>query len=154
MNPVYANQEVHTLIKDGVPVKWKNDKGEEASGKARVIDWACPENNDFFLAQQMWISGELYNKRCDLVGCVNGIPLVFIELKRQTVNVKHAYDDNLKDYQNNTIPQLWQYNAFIILSNGSESRLGSISSEWEHFAEWKKISDEGETGDYQSGDYG
>ncbi len=146
MNPVYANQKVYKLLKDGIQVDWKNEHGEEESDIAKVIDWEQSENNDFFLAQQMWISGELYNKRCDLVGCVNGIPLIFIELKKPAVNVKHAYDDNLKDYQNNTIPQLWWYNAFIILSNGSESRLGSTTAQWEHFVEWKKISDENEKG--------
>ncbi len=146
MNPVSANQEVYKLLKDGIPVAWKNEDGEEESDRVKVINWEHPENNDFFLAQQMWISGDLYNKRCDLVGCINGIPLVFIELKKPSVNVKHAYDDNLKDYQNNTIPQPWWYNAFIILSNGSESKLGSITSQWEHFVEWKKISDETEKG--------
>lgn len=146
MNPTYANQEIHKLLKDGIAVSWKNDNGEEESDRAKIIDWENPANNDFFLAQQMWISGELYNKRCDLVGCINGIPLVFIELKKPAVNVKHAFDDNLKDYQNNTIPQLWWYNAFIILSNGSESKLGSMTAQWEHFVEWKKISDEEEKG--------
>ena len=54
-------------------------------------------------------------------------------------------DDNLRDYKN-TIPQLFWYNAFIILSNGSDSRIGSLTAEWEHFAEWKKINSEGEQG--------
>jgi type I restriction enzyme R subunit len=146
MSPVKANQEVHDMLKQGVVVAWRNDDHEEVRERVRVIDWENPANNNFFLAQQMWITGELYKRRCDLVACVNGIPLVFIELKKPSVNVKHAYDDNLKDYQNNTIPQLWWYNAFIILSNGSESRLGSVSAQWEHFCEWKKVSSEGEQG--------
>lgn len=146
MNPTYANQEVHNLLKNGLPVSWRNGRGEKESDRVRFIDWGHPWKNDFFLAQQMWISGELYNKRCDLVVCINGIPLVFIELKKPTVNVKHAFEDNLKDYQNNTIPQLWWYNAFIILSNGSESKIGSTTADWEHFVEWKKISDEEEKG--------
>ena len=146
MNPVYANQEVHHLLKNGVPVTWRDDDGVEQSDRARVIDWENPASNDFFLAQQMWVTGELYKKRCDLVACVNGIPLVFIELKKPGVNVKHAFDDNLTDYKNNTIPQFWWYNGFIILSNGIQSRLGSMTADWGHFVEWKKISSEGEAG--------
>ncbi|MEI6217689.1 MAG: type I restriction endonuclease subunit R [bacterium] len=146
MNPVYANQEIHNLLKNGTPVTWKNKAGEECSDRVRFIDWDNPANNDFFLAQQMWVTGEIYKKRCDLVACVNGIPLVFIELKKPAVNIRHAFDDNLKDYKTNTIPQLWWYNAFIILSNGIESRMGSMTGEWGHFAEWKKISDEKEKG--------
>ncbi len=146
LNPVNANREIHDLLKNGVQVSWRNDDHDEMRERVRVIDWENPANNDYFLAQQMWVSGELYNRRCDLVGCINGIPLVFIELKKPSVNVKHAYDDNLRDYQAGTIPQLWWYNAFIILSNGSESRLGSMTAEWEHFVEWKKVSDEGEEG--------
>jgi len=146
MNPVYANQEIHEVLKNGVPVTWRDEDGIECSDRLRVIDWENPSNNDYFLAQQMWVTGEIYKKRCDLVACVNGIPLVFIELKKPGVNVKHAYDDNLTDYKNNTIPQLWWYNAFIILSNGLQSRIGSMTASWELFVEWKKVSSEGEKG--------
>jgi len=146
MNPVYANQEVHELLKNGVPVTWRDADGVECSERVRVINWESPPSNHLFLAQQMWVTGEVYKKRCDLVACVNGIPLVFIELKKPGVDVKHAYDDNLTDYKNNTIPQLWWYNAFIILSNGLQSRIGSMTADWGHFVEWKKISSEGEKG--------
>jgi len=146
MNPVVANQEIHILLKDGAPVNWKNAEGEDCSDRVKFIDWDLPENNEFFLAQQMWVTGDIYRKRCDLIACVNGIPLVFIELKKPGVNIKHAYDDNLKDYKTNTIPQLWWFNGFIVLSNGVESRMGSITGQWEHFGEWKKISTEGEKG--------
>jgi len=146
MNPVYANQELHEMLKNGVPVTWRDEDGVEGSDRLRVIDWENPANNDYFLTQQMWVTGVIYKKRCDLVACINGIPLVFIELKKPGVNVKHAYDDNLTDYKNNTIPQLWWYNAFIILSNGIQSRLGSMTAEWGHFVEWKKISSEEEKG--------
>ena len=146
LNPVVANQEIHAILKSGLPVSWKNSDGEECADRAQFIDWNDPTNNEFFLAQQMWVSGDIYNKRCDLLAFVNGIPLIFIELKKPGVNVKHAYDDNLTDYKNNTIPQLWWFNAFIILSNGVETRMGSVTAEWGHFGEWKKISSEGEKG--------
>jgi type I restriction enzyme R subunit len=110
-----------------------------------VIDWNAPENNDFFLASQLWISGEMYKRRADLIGFVNGLPLLFVELKASHKKVQNAFKENLKDYKS-TIPQLFWYNAFIILSNGSQSRIGSLTAEWEHFAEWKKINSEGEEG--------
>ena len=84
-------------------------------------------------------------RRTDLVGFVNGIPLVFIELKAAHRNLKHAYDDNLRDYRD-TIPHLFTPNGFIVLSNGAETKVGSITSAWEHFLEWKKINSEGEEG--------
>jgi type I restriction enzyme R subunit len=87
----------------------------------------------------------MYTRRADLVGFVNGLPLLFIELKAHTRNLKHAYDGNLHDYKD-TIPHLFWYNGLIVLSNGSDARLGSVSAQWEHFAEWKRIDDEGEAG--------
>lgn len=108
----------------------------------RVIDWLDPTNNDFFLASQFWVAGELYMKRPDLVGFVNGIPLVLVELKKPGVNVREAYDKNLSDYKD-TVPQLF-HNGFLLVSNGVESKLGSITAKWEHFSDWKKIATEGE----------
>ncbi|MBZ5562260.1 MAG: type I restriction endonuclease subunit R [Acidobacteriia bacterium] len=147
LSPVQANRELYQLLKDGVKVtvQREEDEGEEAVVRAKVIDWDNPANNDFFLASQFWISGEMYKRRADLVGFVNGLPLVFIELKAAHKRLEYAYERNLRDYKD-TIPQIFWYNAFIILSNGSKSRIGSISAEWEHFAEWKKISSEGEEG--------
>lgn len=146
MTMVQANRQVYELIKNGVTVTFNDPlTGKERSERVKVIDWNNPKNNDFLLVSQFWIMGEMYKRRADLIGFVNGLPLVFIELKTSHVSLKHAYDDNLRDYKE-TIPHLFWYNAFIILSNGSKSRIGSITAEWEHFAEWKKINDEGEEG--------
>ena len=145
MSAANANREIYHLLKDGVKVKVRADDGSESTETVRVIDWREPANNDFFLASQLWISGEMYQRRCDLVGFVNGIPLVFVELKATHKRLENAFTDNLRDYKT-TIPQLFWYNAFIILSNGSESRIGSSTAGWEHFAEWKRINDEGEAG--------
>ena len=145
LSPVRANQEVYQLLKDGVKVTYRTSDDEESTEIVKIIDWENPENNDFFLASQFWISGDYGKKRADLVGFVNGIPLVFIELKASHRKLENAYKDNLSDYKT-TIPQLFWYNAFVILSNGSKSRLGSMTAGWEHFAEWKKINDEGEEG--------
>jgi len=122
-----------------------NEDGEEVVETVRVIDWNEPSHNDFFLASQFWVSGEMYKRRTDLLGFVNGLPLVFVELKASHKRLEHAYQHNLRDYKN-TIPSLFWYNAFIILSNGSQSRIGSTTAAWEHFAEWKKINSEGEEG--------
>lgn len=147
MSLVQANREIYRLLKEGVKVSFQNDDGEEVDETVRVIDWKRPENNDFFLASQFWITSPngIYKRRTDLIGFVNGLPLIFIELKKSHGKIEHAYTHNLKDYKN-TIPQLFWYNAFLILSNGSEARLGSVTAGWEHFSNWKRINREGEQG--------
>ncbi|MDX1971334.1 MAG: type I restriction endonuclease subunit R [Candidatus Sumerlaeia bacterium] len=145
MSLLQANADVYGLLKNGFAITMGNGDGDQEDFRVRYIDWETPEANDFFLASQFWVSGDLYKRRADLVGFVNGIPLLFMELKASHKNIKNAFDENLSDYKD-TIPQVFWYNAFIILSNGSESNLGTISSEWEHFFTWKKINDEGEEG--------
>lgn len=140
-----ANQEVYRLFKDGVKVKVTDEHGNPSIETVRLIDWRQPENNDFLLATQFWISGDMYRRRCDLVGFVNGIPLVFFELKASHKTLKSAYDDNLRDYRK-AIPQLFTHNAFVVLSNGSKTVMGSTYAPWEYFHEWKRINDEGEKG--------
>ncbi|GAB2750130.1 type I restriction endonuclease subunit R [Melaminivora jejuensis] len=144
--PVNANQAFYKLLRDRVKVEITDDDGNPQTVELSVVDWKNPDNNDFFLTQQMWVSGEMYKRRCDLVGFVNGIPLVFIELKAPHVPLKSAYDDNLKDYKGQSVPQLFHPNAFIILSNGSQTRVGTLTSPWEHFFEWRRIDDETEAG--------
>jgi type I restriction enzyme R subunit len=145
MSLVAANREITKLLKDGVKVTFKGIDGEEVTETVRLVDWNNPANNDFLLATQFWITGEMYRRRLDMVGFVNGIPLVVIELKASHKALRKAYDDNLRDYKS-TIPQLFWYNGIIILSNGSESKIGSMTAGWEHFAQWKKINSEGEKG--------
>jgi len=140
-----ANQDVYKLIKDGVKVKFKDEQGRNCEETVRVLDWDKPNENDFLLVSQFWVAGDIYTKRPDLLGFVNGLPLVFIELKASHRQLEHAYQDNLRDYKE-TIPHLFWYNALIILSNGSATRLGSLSAEWEYFNEWKRINSEGERG--------
>ncbi len=145
LGPAYANREFYALIKDGVKVTVRDEDGREAVQSVTVIDWHRPDANSFFLASQFWVSGDVYKRRADLVGFVNGIPIVFIELKAAHKSVKDAYSNNLRDYKK-AVPQLFTPNAFVILSNGSYSRIGSMTADWEHFAEWKKINSEGEEG--------
>ncbi|MGD0572654.1 MAG: type I restriction endonuclease subunit R [Sedimentisphaerales bacterium] len=145
MSIVAANREIYQLLKEGVKVKGNNPDKEEDVEKIKVIDWNNPANNEFLLCSQLWVTGEMYTRRTDLVGFVNGIPLLFMELKASHKRLENAYNDNLRDYKT-TIPQLFWYNGFIILSNGSASKIGSVTSQWEHFADWKKINSEGEEG--------
>lgn len=143
MSMTVANRDVYDLLKNGILVSYLNDRHEQVSERVKVIDWEAPDNNDFFLASQFWVSGEMYTRRADLMGFVNGIPLLFVELKASHRNLKKAFDDNLRDYKS-TIPQVFWFNGLIVLSNGSQSRLGTVSAEWDHFSEWKRINSEGE----------
>ena len=146
MSLAEANRQVYRLLKNGVKVVFPSPDGKgDADDTVHVIDWAEPKNNDFLLVSQLWVTGDVYTRRPDLVGFVNGLPLVVFELKAVHKALKNAHDHNLKDYKD-TIPHLFWYNALIILSNGTESRVGSVTAAWEHFAEWQKINSEGEAG--------
>ena len=141
-----TNKEKYELIKSGVKVSFTNDKGELTKKTLKVFDFNNPDNNHFLAVRQLEVTGELYNRRPDVVGFVNGIPLVFFELKAHTRDLRHAYDDNLKDYKD-TIPHLFHTNAFVILSNGidtqdnSGTKIGTITSAFKFFHEWKRISE-------------
>jgi type I restriction enzyme, R subunit len=145
LSPAHANQDVYHHLKQGVDVTIRGSKGETIAENVTVIDWNEPKNNDFLLASQYWVTGDIYSRRADLVGFVNGLPLVLLELKASHKRLQLAYEKNLKDYKT-TIPRLFWYNALIILSNGGQSRIGTATAAWEHFHEWKRINDEGEQG--------
>lgn len=138
------NQEKHDLLVKGVPVSYQDDKGVLQKKNLRVFDFDNPEKNDFRAVRQLEVVGKLYNRRPDIVGFVNGIPLVFFELKAHHTDLRHAYDDNLSDYKD-TIPEVLQCNAFIILSNGTDARVGTVTSPYKFFLEWKRI-EEGDEG--------
>lgn len=96
MNPAHANREVYQLLKEGVKVTYRDIEGVDTTETVRIIDWDNPLYNDFFLASQFWISGDLYKRRPDLVGFVNGIPLLLIELKASHKNLIDTYNNNLR----------------------------------------------------------
>jgi type I restriction enzyme R subunit len=145
MDSTRANLEVYRLMKDGVKVDVTDQKGNEIPETVQLIDWVNPFNNNFLAVRQFWVTGDMYKRRTDIVGFVNGIPLVLIELKASHKNLESGFRNNITDYKV-TIPQLFWPNGVIIVSNGSDSRIGSVSSSWEHFAEWKRINSEGEVG--------
>ena len=145
LNPANANREVYKLIKDGVKVSYRNNNDEEVEDVIRVIDFDKPSNNDYFLASQFWVTGDVYTRRPDLIGFVNGLPLILVELKSVSTKLIDAFSKNITDYKD-TIPQLFWYNALILISNGTDSKVGTLTSDYEHYSEWKKINDEGEEG--------
>ncbi|MCF1504026.1 type I restriction endonuclease subunit R [Afifella sp. H1R] len=143
--PAAANQEVYGLLKDGVKVEVRDATDRLRTVTARVIDWQNPEANDFFAVRQFSVQGEIYGTRADMVGFVNGLPLVLFEFKRPSEPLRSALDDNIKHYRE-AVPQLFPFNAFVVVSNGSEARLGSFTAEWEHVFHWKRVDEESETG--------
>ncbi|MBR30830.1 MAG: deoxyribonuclease HsdR [Spirochaetaceae bacterium] len=143
-SPVAANRKIHDLILNGVLVDLQPSKsGNPDSVRLRVVDWENPTNNDFLIVSQFTVVGSHYTRRPDLVGFLNGLPLLLIELKKPGVAAVRAYEDNIRSYKAD-IPQLFHYNAFIIASNGLDTRLGSFSAPWEHLAEWKRAESEDE----------
>lgn len=145
LNSVTANKQIYDVIKNGVKVFYKDNNGIDIEDVINVVDFNTPENNEFLMVRQFKISGEHYNCRADLIIFINGLPLVFIELKASHKHIENAFFDNITHYKN-AIPQVFWYNAFIIVSNGSKAKIGTLTSKWEHFSDWKKISDEKETG--------
>ncbi len=137
------NEEKYFMIRDGIPVTVKKPNGKTEEKKAIVIDFNDPDNNQFLAVKELKIHGDLYRRRTDIVGFVNGLPLLFIELKRNDVDVENAYTDNYTDYQD-TIPFLFYYNAFLMLSNGMEAKVGTLGSKYEFFHEWKRLSEDDE----------
>lgn len=139
------NYEKHLLLRNGIPVDFINEKGEQVKNKTlKVFDFETAENNNFLAVRQLWIQGKSNReRRPDIIGFVNGIPLVYIELKNPTRKVRDAYDENFLDNRD-VIPKLFYYNAFVLLSNGRESKIGSVTAEYHHFHEWKRITEEDE----------
>src|ERR1019366_4354576 len=109
-----TNYEKYELLRDGIPVDYKNMNGENIQGeRLRLFDFENPKNNKYIAVQQLWVEGNFgYKRRPDIIGFVNGIPLLFIELKAVHKNLETAYANNLKDYKD-TIPHLFHCNAFV-----------------------------------------
>ena len=135
------NEQKYQLIRDGIPVTRVKPNGETEEVRAKVIDFASPNKNEFLCVRELQVHGALYRRRADIVGFVNGIPLLFMELKNHNVEVVDAFNKNYRDYLD-TIPQLFYHNAFIMFSNGLEARVGTIDSKWEFFHEWKRLTEE------------
>ena len=140
---VQHNQDFARLIRDGVPVSYRDASGHQHHVHAKVIDFDnAPGANRFLAVRELKLTGlrtPNYNRRADLVCFVNGLPLVFIELKAVYKNIRAGFDGNLRDYMDeNVVAHAFHHNAFLIVSNGDRARYGSVTSEWDHFGEWKR----------------
>ncbi|MCF8985335.1 HsdR family type I site-specific deoxyribonuclease [Pseudomonas syringae] len=143
LSPIAANREVHRLLLDGVRVEVKRpNNGKSETVTVRVIDWSDVAANDFLVASQVWIEGLLHKRRPDTIGFVNGLPLLHAEWKALSKPVFNAYDENVRDYRD-TIPQLFPFNGFVILSNGHESLMGGSHTDFDYFAPWKRLEEGG-----------
>lgn len=147
MSAASANRQLYMLMKEGVKVSVTDrEQGGQKNERIRVVDWNNPKANDFLLVSQLTITGPLYTCRPDLIGFVNGLPFVVVEFKKPGVSARAAFDENLTSYKHpqNGVPALFWFNALIIASNGTESRVGSITADWERMSEWKRVEREDE----------
>ncbi|MBL8405656.1 MAG: type I restriction endonuclease subunit R [Dechloromonas sp.] len=157
MSLAAANREMDGLIRDGVPVTYKPEcgplAGQTVTERLKVIDFDHPDpkagRNEYLAVSQLWIRGEFGYRRPDVLLYVNGLPLVFIELKNSNVKLRAAFDDNLTTYKAE-IPQLFVANGLCLLSNGIETKVGSLTARWEHFFAWLRVEDEKEALDRQA----
>ncbi|MCI1188027.1 HsdR family type I site-specific deoxyribonuclease [Hymenobacter sp. DH14] len=141
-SPLAANREVYEMLRDGYPAQWTDEvTGRPRQQQIQVLDFKHPTKNDFRVVSQLWIQGTVGYRRPDLLIFVNGLPLVFIELKNATEKVKQAYDNNLTNYRVE-LPQLFHANVVALLSNGLETRAGSFSAGYEYFGEWLRPASE------------
>ncbi|MFO1430792.1 MAG: HsdR family type I site-specific deoxyribonuclease [Candidatus Competibacteraceae bacterium] len=138
---VQTNEEKYRLLKDGVPVRIPNADGGHSDRRLKLIDFDHPERNRFLIVRELWVRGGLWRRRADLVGFVNGLPLVFIELNRYDQDIRAAFDGNFSDYKD-TIPALFHWNVLVILANGIDGLYGSITAPWEHFHRWKRLDED------------
>jgi len=136
-----TNRDLYDQILNGVGVHYRNADGELEQGRLRVIDFDEPKRNRFLCVRELWIRGNYHRRRADIIGFVNGLPLLFMELKNVHKDLRSAFEKNLKDYKD-TVPHLFHHNAFIVLANGLEAKLGSLSSKYGHFHEWKRLHEE------------
>ena len=138
---VAANREKYDLLRDGVQVTYRDDRGRRTQRRLRVLDFDDPDKNHFLCVREMWVRGDLYRRRPDIVGFVNGLPLLFIECKNIHRDLKAAFEKNYADYRD-TVPHLFHHNAVVMFANGEKARIGSITSRWGHFHEWKRLAEE------------
>ena len=137
-----TNYRLYQQLRNNIKISVRRN-GKEDFDFVKLIDFEHPENNTFTAVSQMWIQGKVYYRRPDILIFVNGLPLVFVELKNSIVKVEEAYNKNLQDYKKD-IPNLFAFNQICVLSNGLETRLGAFNATYDYFFEWLKIRDEKE----------
>ena len=138
-----ANRHFHKLLVGGVPVQYQKD-GETRGDLVRLIDWAEPSKNEWLAVNQFSIKGTVgpnsHTRRPDIILFVNGLPLVLLELKNpadEHADIWKAFDQ-IQTYKAQ-IPEVFQYNELLVIADGSEARLGSLSASAERFMQWRTI---------------
>ncbi len=134
-----ANRLFHRLLVSGVPVQYQKD-GETRGDFVRLIDWADVQANDWLAINQFSIQGPKHTRRPDIILFVNGLPLVLLELKNPAdvnANIWKAFDQ-IQTYKEQ-IPDVFQYNQILVISDGSEARMGSLSADGERYMNWRTI---------------
>ena len=137
-----ANRLFHRLLVSGVPVQYQRD-GETRGDFVRLIDWANIGVNEWLAVNQFSIQGPKHTRRPDIILFVNGLPLVLLELKNPAdvnADLWKAFDQ-LQTYKEQ-IPDLFHYNEILVISDGSEARMGSLSADAERFMNWRTIDGE------------
>ncbi|MFT2157585.1 type I restriction endonuclease subunit R [Pseudomonas putida] len=134
-----ANRLFHRLLVGGVPVQYQK-AGETRGDFVRLIDWADVRANEWLAISQFSIQGPKHTRRPDIILFVNGLPLVLLELKNPAdvnADLVKAFDQ-LQTYKEQ-IPDVFRYNEILVISDGSEARMGSLSADIERFARWRTI---------------
>ena len=137
---VATNYKLYQQIRNMIQVTVKRN-GNQDFDFVKLVDFDNPDNNTFTAVSQMWIQGRYNFRRPDILIFVNGMPLVFIELKNSIVKVEEAYEKNLKSYIKD-IPNLFAFNQICVLSNGLETKLGAFNATYDFFFEWLKVESE------------
>ena len=137
MQPVRANHDIWQLLRDGFAATVTDAEGNQQTERVQYIHWTASDRNEFVAINQFWVTGPLHRRRTDIVLFVNGIPLVLVELKASHRRAEDGYRENIRDYRD-TIPQLFWSNGLVIVSNGSEAKVGASFAGWDHFTDWKK----------------
>lgn len=139
---VDTNYKFYNQIRNGIKVQVRKN-GKEDFDIVRLFDFDHPDRNDFHCVNQMWIKGHYRYRRPDVLLFVNGLPVVFIELKNSTVKVEESYNKNLTSYRKD-IPNIFAMNQICVLSNGLQTKIGAWNSNYEFFFEWLRVDDEKE----------
>ncbi len=134
-----ANRHFHSLLVNGVPVQYQKD--DQTRGDfVRLVDFADIAANEWLAANQYTLKGPKHTRRPDIILFINGIPLVLMELKNpadENANIWKAFDQ-IQTYKEQ-VPDVFNYNEVLVISDGSEARLGSLSSDSERFMQWRTI---------------
>ncbi len=137
------NRWFHRLLTGGVPVDYRNAEGTTRGDRAKLFDSQALSENEFLLVHQLTITNGDHTRRPDLTIFLNGLPIAIIELKDLTntqATLWTAYAQ-LQDYRA-AIPALFAYNEILVISDGDQSRIGSLTADQDRFTPWRAIDDD------------